>query len=395
MFHKLKVCTLAFVAFGFTPDGAVADEALMNGVRPFICDGDAIVLFEDDDGWKIPTYSAAKVKRTDNGWRLEDTNDGSVMYLREESDYSWVVDRVSEEGHTKLDCVDLADSVSQAVTIIKPRLYEGIVDTQRRLAEKSAELSSLREKYDQLGIILNTKIRQQADKFEAELSQQADKFEAQMSLKKDAARPIRTYAQPFEVFNAKPLMSIVLIDTGDSDLGVEALESFPYPLTFAVDTSQPDATDRMQVYREKGFEVLALVDLPRGATPSDVEIAMSAHLSAVPEAVGILEGVDTGVQTSREMADQLTQIVLASGHGMLFQKSGLNTARKLAEREGIPAGTVFRDFDGNDQSASVMRRFLDQAAFRAGQEGGVIMMGRLRAETISALLIWGLTDRAN
>ena len=42
-----------------------------------------------------------------------------------------------------------------------------------------------------------------------------------------------------------------------------------------------------------------------------------------------------------------------------------------------------------------MRRFLDQAAFRAAQEGGVVMMGRLQAETISALLIWGLADRAS
>jgi polysaccharide deacetylase 2 family uncharacterized protein YibQ len=42
----------------------------------------------------------------------------------------------------------------------------------------------------------------------------------------------------------------------------------------------------------------------------------------------------------------------------------------------------------------VIRRFLDQAAFRAGQDGGVIMLGRLRADTISALLLWGLQDRA-
>jgi len=174
--------------------------------------------------------------------------------------------------------------------------------------------------------------------------------------------PFERFASTFQNDSDKPPMAIVLIDTGDSELGVEALETFPYPLTFAVDTSKPDATAKMQIYRDKGFEVLALVDLPRG---------------------------------SREMADQLTQIVLDSGHGMLLQKSGLNTARKLAEREGIPAGTVFRDFDGNGQSASVMRRFLDQAAFRAGQEGGVIMMGRLQAETISALLIWGLADRAS
>ena len=207
--------------------------------------------------------------------------------------------------------------------------------------------------------------------------------------------PFERFASTAPIENDKPRMSIVLIDMGDSSLGVEALDTFPYPLTFAVDASTPNAVERMQVYRDKGFEVLALVDLPRGATASDVEVAMSVYLAAVPEAVGILEGVETGVQTSREMADQLTKIVLDSGHGMLLQKSGLNTARKLAEREGIPAATVFRDFDGNGQSASVMRRFLDQAAFRAAQEGGVVMMGRLQAETISALLIWGFADRAS
>ena len=210
-----------------------------------------------------------------------------------------------------------------------------------------------------------------------------------------ASPPFERFASTAPIENDKPHMSIVLIDTGDSSLGVEALDAFPYPLTFAVDASIANAVERMQVYRDKGFEVLALIDLPLGATASDVEVAMSAYLAAVPEAVGILEGVETGVQTSREMADQLTQIILDSGHGMLLQKSGLNTARKLAEREGIPAATVFRDFDGNGQSASVMRRFLDQAAFRAAQEGGVVMMGRLQAETISALLIWGLADRAS
>jgi len=38
---------------------------------------------------------------------------------------------------------------------------------------------------------------------------------------------------------------------------------------------------------------------------------------------------------------------------------------------------------------------LDQAAFKAGIEGSVIMLGRMRPETISALLVWGLQDRAS
>jgi polysaccharide deacetylase 2 family uncharacterized protein YibQ len=41
-----------------------------------------------------------------------------------------------------------------------------------------------------------------------------------------------------------------------------------------------------------------------------------------------------------------------------------------------------------------MRRFLDQAAFRAAQDGSVVMLGRVRPDTISALLLWGLQDRA-
>ena len=55
---------------------------------------------------------------------------------------------------------------------------------------------------------------------------------------------------------------------------------------------------------------------------------------------------------------------------------------------------MFRDFDSADQTPTVIRRFLDQAAFRADQEGGVIMLGRVRPDTISALLLWGLQDRA-
>ena len=74
--------------------------------------------------------------------------------------------------------------------------------------------------------------------------------------------------------------------------------------------------------------------------------------------------------------------------------NGLNTGQALALREGVPSATVFRDFDGEGQDPRVMRRFLDQAAFKARQEGAVVMMGRLRADTVSALLLWGLQDRA-
>ncbi|MEH6522109.1 divergent polysaccharide deacetylase family protein [Sulfitobacter sp.] len=210
--------------------------------------------------------------------------------------------------------------------------------------------------------------------------------------------PLRRYAQPFENPEGKPLMAIVLMDNGvdldATEIGLPALSSFPYPISFAVDVRLVDAADRMARYRAKGFDVLATLDLPQGAQPSDAEVSMSVTLNGLPEIVGVLEGTGEGLQNSRAVADQVTGILKASGHGLVTQNKGLNSMPKLAVKEGVHAAPVFRDFDGVGQKPRVIRRFLDQAAFKAGQEGGVIMLGRLRPETIEALLVWGLADRA-
>lgn len=206
---------------------------------------------------------------------------------------------------------------------------------------------------------------------------------------------IERYATAFENPEDKPLMSIILIDDGDSPIGPAALADFPYPLSFAVDAARPDAADIAGKYRAAGMEVLAMVNLPANATAADAETSMEIYLDAVPEALAVFEGTGTGLQSSREAADQLAPILTESGHGLVMFPNGLNTVQKLIARQGVPSATVFRDFDSNGQNASAVRRFLDQAAFRAGQEeGGVIMVGRLRPDTISALLLWGLQDRA-
>lgn len=213
------------------------------------------------------------------------------------------------------------------------------------------------------------------------------------------APPIRRYAQPFENPEGKPLMSIVLMDTGvDLDvgsIGLPALSSFPYPVSFAVDITLPDAANRAARFRAEGFDVLALIDLPQGARPVDAEVTLDVALSGMAEIVGVLEGTGEGVQGSREVADQVIRILQASGHGLVTQNRGLNSMPNLALKQGVPAAPVFRDFDSEGQQPRVIRRFLDQAAFKAGQEGGVIMLGRLRPETIEALLVWALADRAS
>ena len=203
------------------------------------------------------------------------------------------------------------------------------------------------------------------------------------------------YAEPFDNPDAKPLMAIVLLDDGETELGPEALQTFPFPITFAVDASRDGAGDRMRLFREAGFEVVMTTDLPSGATPGDVETAYEVYKSNVPEAVAVLEDGTGGFQSNASMIGQVVDNLGASGHGLLLYSGGLNTGLRVAQREGLPAKLVFRDFDADGQDERTIRRFLDRAAFRAEQEEGVIMVGRMRPDTISALLVWGLQDRAS
>ncbi|SPF80724.1 divergent polysaccharide deacetylase family protein [Pseudoprimorskyibacter insulae] len=209
------------------------------------------------------------------------------------------------------------------------------------------------------------------------------------------APPLVKFAEPIEVDPALPRMAIVLLHDANSSVGPEALAAFPIPVTVAVDATMIDATAIMQAYRAQGVEVLAVPNIPQGALPADIEVALAATLNAVPESVGIMEGVGAGFQATREMAEQVAEIALSSGHGLVMQPKGLNTAQSLAAKNGVPSASVFRDFDGAGQDGRVIRRFLDQAAFRARNEtGGVVMLGRMQPDTLSSLVIWGLQDRA-
>lgn len=207
-----------------------------------------------------------------------------------------------------------------------------------------------------------------------------------------ADSPLVRHAAAASVPEGAPRVAVVLIDDGSSPLGPAMLDGFPFALTIAIDPSQPDAAQTARAYREAGLEVMALADVPQGALPTDVEIALAGALDAVPQAVALLEDPDGGVQASREISAQVTSFLVQSGHGLVTQPKGLNTAQQLAAREGVASATLFRDFDGEGQNAGAMRRFLQNGAFRARQEGAAVMLGRLKADTVTALIQWGLQD---
>lgn len=200
--------------------------------------------------------------------------------------------------------------------------------------------------------------------------------------------------ESYAIGDDRPMMSIVLIDNGSFNIGPEALASFPYPISFAIDPFTEDALDKAALYQDRGFEVLVTADLPETGGRELAELALLPTLNSIPGVVGVLEGTDTGLQGNMELSEGVLALVADSDYGLVLRPKGLNAAQQMAEGRNLPVETVFRDFDGNDQTATVIRRFLDQAAFRARQEGAVIMVGRLRPATISALLLWGLQDRA-
>jgi hypothetical protein len=211
----------------------------------------------------------------------------------------------------------------------------------------------------------------------------------------DAGDDQSTAVSEEAVVDDRPLMSIILIDTGEYNIGPEALASFPYPISFAIDPLRDDALEAAERYRSEGFELLIVADLPESGDASLVDVALVPTIDSIPGAVGILEGTNGGLQGNMELAESVLKMVEDTGNGLVLRPKGLNAAQQQADGRDLPVETMFRDFDASGQNASVIRRFLDQAAFKARQEGSVIMVGRLRPATISALLLWGLQDRAS
>ncbi len=209
------------------------------------------------------------------------------------------------------------------------------------------------------------------------------------------ATPLVRFARAFENPDQKPVFSIILIDSGAADLDRKSLAELPFPVSFAIDPLDPAAADHAAIYRAAGQEVLMLATgIPKGATASDLEVSFAALSERLPEAVAVLEQVDPVFQDNRPLATQIVPILAAQGRGLVTWDAGLNAADQVARREGLPSVMAFRSLDSAQESVETVRRYLDRAAFRAAQEGRVVVIGQTRPETIQALIAWGLEGRS-
>lgn len=201
-------------------------------------------------------------------------------------------------------------------------------------------------------------------------------------------------AVPFLREPAADLFSVILIDVGEAGLDRDALTTFSFPVTYAIDATRPDAAEAASIYRASGFEVILIPGpLPEGATARDVETNFEQFLSVVPVAVAVMDAPEGRAQTNRTQLRALTAILSATGHGMVSMDQGLNTAAQVATAAGVPHASVFRALDSGRENASTVQRYLDRAAFKAGQEGNVVMIGHTYDETVKGLFSWALEGK--
>ncbi|SLN16219.1 divergent polysaccharide deacetylase family protein [Roseisalinus antarcticus] len=208
----------------------------------------------------------------------------------------------------------------------------------------------------------------------------------------DAVPALRRYGAEVET-DGRPLIAVVMLDDGSVPEADIILGALPMKVTVVLDPAAEGAGARARAFRDAGFEVGILARLPAGATPQDVEVNMAAALRAVPDAVVLVDAGEGGLQANRAATDQAIAALAERGMGFVSISQGLNTALRSAEAAGVPATTIYRDLDAEGQDARVVRRFLEQAAFRARQDAGTTVLARLRPDTISALILWGTAAR--
>lgn len=194
----------------------------------------------------------------------------------------------------------------------------------------------------------------------------------------------------------RPLMAVILVDDLTAPEIRADLLALPFPVSVALDPLSDGAAEAALAYRAAGMEVLMLASaVPERATASDLDSMFEGFLSVLPQAVGMIDAVEGGFQNNRLLSQLLVPLLARDGHALITHARGLNAAAQVAAGVGLAQGQVFRVLDGADESVFTIRRFLDRAAFEAGREGRVLVVGHAtNPDTLAALLAWRIEGRA-
>ena len=134
--------------------------------------------------------------------------------------------------------------------------------------------------------------------------------------------------------------------------------------------------------------------IPQGAEASDLETTFATLSAILPESVAIMDQDLGGFQDSDRWRRWCLPVIKGEGRGLVTYDRGPECGRSDRAARGGPCCRVFRRLDGEGESKQTIRRYLDRAAFKAAQDGSVVVIGDTRAETVAAILEWTVEGKA-
>ncbi len=207
-------------------------------------------------------------------------------------------------------------------------------------------------------------------------------------------------AAVFSGDRGRPLMSIILIDNGEFPDLRPGLTGLTAPITFGVNAAISDPQKVARDYRGAGFEIAAVLpgsgrlglvaDLPE----EEVAPMLARVLDRVPVAATVIDPIGGPLAKDRGIANAVLDALAVTGHGLLTHRgNGLNNVPIIAGEKGVPSELVYRVIDAEPGAANISLE-LERAVLDASRSGHVIVVGRVRQETVTTLFSWLLGSGA-
>jgi uncharacterized protein len=194
-------------------------------------------------------------------------------------------------------------------------------------------------------------------------------------------------------------LAIIIDDLGDDRAAAKAVLALEFPLTLSVLPHQPYSSEIAEEAARRGDQVLLhlpmesqdprarpeTVELRRGMSQKQVEMALSGMLATVPHAVGV-----NNHEGSRATADPVLMGALMPAlrqRGLFFidsRTTAATVAYDIAERSGVRSASrkVFLD---DTPSLNYIESQIELAGRDAIRDGSAVAIGHPRPATIAAL----------
>ncbi|WP_370241260.1 divergent polysaccharide deacetylase family protein [Pararhodobacter marinus] len=187
------------------------------------------------------------------------------------------------------------------------------------------------------------------------------------------APAIRRFAATPEIQPDQRPLGVVLIDSPEAETGVLAL---PVPVTIALDPFDADAPRRARAYRDAGHEIaLRAARLPALASASDIALTLDFWQREFPQTALFVDVPINGLGANAPLARDFAGMIAPYGYGVVALRNGLDAFLQAARGNGLPATSVYRALDDEDQGEFTIRRLIDRAAFEALRQDGIVVMG--------------------